>query len=258
MTDFVEKHYSIDAGIGEKMDGCPYSLFDDGHDVKDFIIPPDGYEFVGFVYEPLPNDQIYDGKLVAQFRKLPFSDRASKHIRPIVITAGVIAIITLIILLTISIFKKPKPTKTSYPKNEVNLPIDTLSDADISEAEENDTTAFDQNDIALTEPLKQPQASITEPSEQVQTAANKTDSGFTQEFWDLIHQNEGLMDTYTNLYQRYQGKVSGEEYDYLRLTILKNYKGFKNWHKKMTKIPKDELESIETIEMLKKKIKEIN
>ena len=37
--DFAEKHYSIDPGEGKKMDGCPYSTFEDGRDVQDFIIP---------------------------------------------------------------------------------------------------------------------------------------------------------------------------------------------------------------------------
>ena len=63
--DFAEKHYSIDPGEGKKMDGCPYSTFEDGRDVQDFIIPPKGYVFSGFRFDPNSSNQIYDGKLIA-------------------------------------------------------------------------------------------------------------------------------------------------------------------------------------------------
>ena len=63
MADFEEKKYSIDAGPGKKMDGCPYSNYEDGHDIKDYIIPPKGYVFTGFIFDPDAKNQIYDGKL---------------------------------------------------------------------------------------------------------------------------------------------------------------------------------------------------
>ena len=65
MTELSEKHYSIDPGKGKKMDGCPYSIYEDGHDVKEFIIPPKGFVFVGFQFDPNARNQIYDGKLTA-------------------------------------------------------------------------------------------------------------------------------------------------------------------------------------------------
>ena len=65
MADFKERRFSIDPGRGKKMDGCPYSIYEDGHDVKDYIIPPKGYIFKGFRFDPDASNQIYDGKLIA-------------------------------------------------------------------------------------------------------------------------------------------------------------------------------------------------
>ena len=59
MTEFTEKRYSIDPGKGKKMPGCPYSIYEDGRDVKDYIIPPKGHVFVGFKYDPDANPAIF-------------------------------------------------------------------------------------------------------------------------------------------------------------------------------------------------------
>ena len=49
MADFnKERRFSIDPGKGKKMDGCPYSVYEDGQDVKEYIIPPKGYKFKGW------------------------------------------------------------------------------------------------------------------------------------------------------------------------------------------------------------------
>lgn len=65
-----ERFYFVDPGIGEKGDFCPYSAFEDGHDVKGYIIPPKGYELSGFKLEPYDSpDHFYEGKIVAQFVK---------------------------------------------------------------------------------------------------------------------------------------------------------------------------------------------
>ena len=80
MADFEEKRYSIDPGKGKKMDGCPYSNFEDGHDVQEYIIPPKGYVFSGFRFDPDASNQIYDGKLYAIYTKEPFNIRLKSNL----------------------------------------------------------------------------------------------------------------------------------------------------------------------------------
>lgn len=246
MTEFVERHYCIDAGVGEKMNGCPYSLYEDGHDVQDYIIPPDGYEFIGFKLEPLSNTQIYDGKLVAQYKKLPFKERASDFLRGLLVALGVLAVIGIIVGLTISIFKPKKPQQTRIETPVV--PVDTLTPADTLSVEEFE--ASEETQIAESEevnPIEEtPQAIVT-----------NTELQFQQEFWTLIHKRAIQMDDYDGLYKQYKGQVSGEEFDYLRFTILKDYPSYKEWSTKLRKIPSTEIESIETLEALKNKLKEI-
>ena len=70
---------------------------------------------------------------------------------------------------------------------------------------------------------------------------------FKQEFWALIHQRVPSMDAYTDLFNEYKTKVSGEEFDYLRYTILKDYVTFKDWYDKLKAIPDKQLASISSI-----------
>lgn len=256
MTEFVEKHYCIDAGMGEKMSGCPYSLFEDGHDVQEYIIPPDGYEFTGFKVEPLPNTQIYNGKLVAQYKKLPFKERASGLLRGFLVTLGILAVIGIIVGLSISVFKPKKPQQTRIETPVV--PIGTLTPAETLPVEEFEASEKTQ----IAEPqIAEPQ--IAEPEEVIpveetpQTVETDVNLQFKQEFWALIHQRAIQMDDYDGLYKQYKGQVSGEEFDYLRYTILKDSPSYKEWYTNFRKIPKTDLESLETIEALKNKIKEI-
>ena len=65
------------------------------------------------------------------------------------------------------------------------------------------------------------------------------------------------MDPYHDLYVNYKGKVEGEEFDYLRLTILKDYASFKEWYVKLRKIPAEERRSIQSINALVLKLNEI-
>ena len=114
MAEYSEKHFSIDPGEGGKMDGCPYSLYEDGHDVQDYIIPPKGYKFTGFKCVMLPENRIYDGKLVAQYEKVPFSNRIQSNLRYIII--GVVALI--IIGIIIALVSKPSDNKPKTPKKQ--------------------------------------------------------------------------------------------------------------------------------------------
>ena len=249
MAEYSEKHFSIDAGEGEKMDGCPYSLYEDGHDVQDYIIPPKGYKFTGFKCVMLPENRIYDGKLVAQYEKEPFSNRIQSNLRYIII--GVVALI--IIGIIIALVSKPSDNKPKTPKKEkveeVAKPAETTEKQENTEAENTNTDGVSET---VAEAENTPEAApATEP------VASTPDEMFKQEFWGLIHQGMLQMDPYTDLYNKYKSEgVSGEEFEYLRLTILKDWPTFKDWYGKLRKISKSDLESLNTVNDLITKLNE--
>ena len=263
----MEKHYSIDPGKGEKMDGCPYSIYEDGHDVKDYIIPPKGYYFVGFKFEPLVNNQIYDGKLVAQYEKSSLQERLTTNLWKILIPIIIVAVIGLVVLLAVSIFRNPKSAtpKPKQPQTEtIATPTDTLT-----VVTEHDTTSVNkmievvEEDadviINLTDSLQQPVLGQEVTEEKDNTIPTEADPNvqFKNAFWTLIHERTIMMDPYDALFKEYKNKVEGEEYDYLRLVILKDYPSFKEWYVKLHKIPVSELETIKTVNDLKSKLNTI-
>lgn len=81
---------------------------------------------------------------------------------------------------------------------------------------------------------------------------DSTTFAFNASFWRLIHQGTIMMDPYEQLYRKYKQKVVGEEYDYLQCTILKDYSSYREWSGKLKQISIKELESINTIEELKR------
>ena len=255
MTNFVEKHYSVDAGDGEKLDGCPYSLFEDGHDVQDYILPPRGYVFSKFTLEPLPDNQVYDGKLIAQYEKEPLKERITPvlHVISWILIAGVI--IGIITFLTISVFNPKKPKNTGA-KPELEIAVNDLDTV----SSENSGSDIQEDTIVIVEQIidNQEVTETSEPEVEHQQAVTDDNQLFRQEFWALIHQRELAMDAYDGLYKRYKGKVNGEEFDYLRFIILKDYLTYKDWSAKLREIPSAEIDSIETIETLKAKLKTIN
>ena len=255
MTNIVEKHYSIDAGEGEKLDGCPYSLFEDGHDVQDYIIPPQGYVFSKFIFEPLPDDQIYDGKLTALYEKESLKERMMPAL--IVMTKIIIicAIIGVIIMLTISVFKPKKPQyyNTNPTPEIIVIDTDTLA-AENNAMEPKDTAVF-------VEQITENQKVIKEkkPIVETQKPVVKDDNqAFRQAFWAMIHQRKLAMNDYDQLYKQYKGKVAGEEYDYLRFTILRDSQSYMKWSRKFRSISSSEIAVIETVDALKSKLNEIN
>lgn len=244
MESFSEKHYSIDAGIGEKMDGCPYSLYEDGHDVKEYIVPPKGYVFSGFSLERLPDNRIYDGKLVARYEKEPLKVRLTSVLRVLVWILIISAVIGLITVLTIGIFK-PRQPQSHQPQHNTEIPVmltDTLLDDTAASVEQPTPEAIENHE---------PEVEVQQPT------ITDDDVLFEREFWALIHQRAIQMDDYDGLYKKYKGKVSGDVYDYLRYTILKDASSFIEWSRKLRKIAKDEIETIESVNTLKSKIKEI-
>lgn len=252
MTDYSEKHLCIDAGIGEKMDGCPYSFYEDGHDVEDYIIPPKGYAFIGFQYIPTPDNQIYDGKLIAQYERIPLKDRMKDALRASIWILVSLAVIGLIVLLAVSVFKPQKSSNQTPSKPQMEQPslsyLDTLT--------ENDTLLKVKDSVAVEQHIEiQEENSIQSivPEQSIQNDSLI----FKQAFWTLIHERTIQMDPYDSLYKENKGKVSGEEFDYLRFTILKDSPSFKEWYTKLRQIPIEELIALESISELKSKLNEI-
>ena len=236
MDKYSEKHFCIDAGDGEKMDGCPYSLYEDGHDVQDYIIPPKGFKFTGFKCVMLPENRIYDGKLIAQYEKEPLSNRIQSNLKYIILGAAALVIIIVLIALV----AKPSGSKEKANKKQDVVEVaETSETVEIQEATENETVNSDSFNVIENTPEVAP---IEEP------VAQTPDEMFKQEFWGLIHQGMLQMDPYTDLYNKYKSEgVSGEEFEYLRLTILKDWPTFKEWYGKLKKIPTSDLENIDNI-----------
>lgn len=262
MADFEEKRYSIDPGKGKKMDGCPYSNFEDGHDVQEYIIPPKGYVFSGFRFDPDASNQIYDGKLYAIYTKEPFNIRLKSNLWKLMLALIVAAVIGLIILLVFSVFKKSSTTNepAKEPKTEIKAKPadkkkkkDKKTDQSLIEKKEDKAKATSSNETENTQTVQETPA-VTTPEEKPQNEANDPNVYFKQEFWALIHQRVASMDDYHNLYVNYKDKVSGEEFEYLRTVILENYAGFKKWYDKLKTIPDKQLNSIYSITELSRYI----
>lgn len=299
MADFEEKKYSIDPGPGKKMDGCPYSNYEDGHDIQEYIIPPKGYVFSGFRFDPDAKNQIYDGKLYAQYTKEPFKNRLKSNLWKVMLAVIIVAVIALIVLLASGIFKEPKTQNntSNKPKTEVTTnPSKELKKTDNSlskttkrnklsrkerkekerkerkerkEKEKQEKLAKKEAEKAKKaskkdnketaeniqqEPVAKPQEQVEQPQEPAKPAVIDPNEQFKQEFWDLVQQRNPSMDAYTDLYNKYKGNVKGEEFDYLRFTILKDYVTFKAWYDNLRSIPVTQLQSIESIDALKNKI----
>ncbi len=244
------------------MDGCPYSIYEDGRDVKEYIIPPKGYVFVGFKFDPEASNQIYNGKLIAEYSKEPFNDKLKANLWKFILAFVIVAVIAFIIILAAGVFKDPNP-KPNRPAKEPATVVETKDSEKENDniAEQNTTEAIDAADVI------EPQATetipeVTEVQEEQQEVAPQPDANdpntqFKQTFWSLIHQRTIMMDPYDALFKEYKNKVEGEEYDYLRFTILKDYPSFKEWYVKLHKVPVSELENINTIDDLKNKLNEI-
>ena len=260
MTDFKERRFSIDPGKGKKMDGCPYSIYEDGRDVKEYIIPPKGYVFVGFKFDPEASNQIYNGKLIAEYSKEPFNDKIKANLWKFSLAFAIVAVIAVIVILAAGVFKDPNPKPNRTTKEPT-----TVAEAKDSEkvkenvAEQNATTTIDTPIVETQATETTPETTEIEEGQQeitTQAASNDPNMQFKQAFWTLIHQRTIMMDPYDALFKEYKNKVEGEEYDYLRFTILKDYSTFKAWYLKLHKVPVAELESINTIDDLKSKLNE--
>ena len=269
--------------MGKKMDGCPYSNYEDGHDVQEYIIPPKGYVFTGFRFDPDAKNQVYDGKLIATYSKEPFKIRLKSNMWKFLLAAIIVVVIGLIVLLTTNVFREPKSTNNTpkEPKTEATSQPSKLERTDNSlskttkrnkksrkerkKDKKNDKNKLDTNTSKQDnseivqpkqEPANQPQEPVTQPQEPAKPAVTDPNVQFKEEFWSLVHQRTFTMDSYHDLYTNYKGKVEGDEFNYLRYTILKDYVSYKAWYDNLKKIPESQLQSINTIDELKKRIKE--
>ena len=261
MADFNKERFSIDPGKGKKMDGCPYSIYEDGRDVKDYIIPPKGYKFKGFRFDPDASNQIYDGRLIAEYEKEPFNDILKSNLWKFILALVIIAVITVVVILAVNVFNKPKTDKPTKKPETTTLVKDTVKEKDkVQPAEKNapapakDTVKPNDKDNAAILDLNAKKDTV---KEEPQPAADDPNVQFKQAFWNLIHQRTIMMDPYDLLYKDNKNKVEGEEYEYLRFTILENFTSFKAWSGKLHKVPVSELESINSISDLKKKLNAI-
>lgn len=283
MANLDQEHfYYVDAGIGEKSPGCPYTHYQDGRDVKSFIIPPKGYELTGFKLVPWEADKFYDGKIVAQFEKIPFAASYKKDPKKYLLTFFSFASVLVVLVFFFTNGRsKLAPQHVTNPKNDIaTLLEDTLIFE--QDAEGSATADSFSTEKALAEVTKEkvhqkvvpPIENSVEPDSKVNRNDQKpntesktkqestpstltTKDQFHQELWELIHHKESNMRTYKKLYNKYKkSHLKNKEYFYLYLTILENTSGFEEWKANLVKIPNDKLKSINTIDALKQKLEE--
>lgn len=253
MAQYQDKFYYVDPGIGSKKDGCPYSFFQDGQDVVDFIIPPEGYVFKAFRYEKYDGDEFYEGKIVAEYKVSEIKkDPLLKPYMWVLLGIAAIACMLFAAYCTKRVIKKVKKRKARMTI------IDLTTDTAKIDTTTTDTTSFMIDSSSIVEPEQQP--TVVEVKQDQPKPVEKAEvSGdalvqFQNEFWDMVHRTDATMDDFHNLFVKYRKKVKCEEYEYLRLVILQNYATFKKWNKELLQIPPDELQSINDITTLKEKI----
>ena len=294
MSSFEEKRFYIDPGKGAKRHNCPsYSCYEDGRDVKNEIISPRGYDLIGFRFDPHCSDKFYDGKIIAEYEKQPFITRFKHNFwKYLLVLLGLICVF--VVLSELGVFNKDKPTPktTQYISNRIDTVAESDSTSNISSNStqpdsipaKTDTLSSEaiisaENDISTSNTTEAPKVTVKEEpvvakeetAEKKEEIVEKEESikkedklvesaetlQFKKEFWALIHRKAKQMDNYDKLYLDHKGKVKGKEYDYLRTTILKNSTSFKDWVSKLTKIPDTEIQTIEDINTLTQKLKEI-
>lgn len=248
--DFKERRFSIDPGKGKKMDGCPYSVFEDGRDVKDYIIPPKGYIFKGFRFDPDASNQIYDGKLIAEYEKESFNDLLKSNLWKVLLPVLIIVVIGGVVLLALSVFKDPKPKPTTKEPTPTKVVADTTTARTDSIATVKPEEKVAEADTAVKT------VEETQPQDEPQPVADDPNVKFKNDFWELVHQRTIQMDPYDALYKDNKDKASGEEFDYLRFNILKNSAAFKEWTKNLRRVPTSDLQKVESVNDLVKKLDE--
>lgn len=274
MADNNKKHfYFVDPGIGEKGEFCPYSSFEDGHDVKMYITPPEGYELSGFKFEPYDSpDDFYEGKVVAQFVKQKnFTQSVGPNFWKNII--AFVAVIGIIVGIIIFFFNRNNKRESviEYPTIEVVSTVDDSKAIITEEAEAQETAAEPEvvveqkavkeesvkEEVVKEEKVQTPAKEVVE-TEETPLPNDEMTAQFKEEFWTLIHQQENRMPTYGKLFRTYKEKVKGEEYRYLGWTILRSNKDFAVWSNILLSVPSDRISTVNNIDQLTKLLEEYN
>lgn len=264
--------YLVDPGIGEKSDICPYSGFEDGRDVKAYIIPPDGYELSGFKFEPYDSpDHFYEGKVVAQFvKEKSFMEIARPHLwKYITALVAVIGIIVGLILFFGNrknhevVYVEAESASTEVPATVDNsikaIPTETVNTENVTEEAEAQEAVAEQEAVAQQEVVKEePVKEEVIKEENVQTdeqqfsqeEQEELNAQFKEEFWALIHNQEKNMALYGRLFRAYKDKVECAEFKYMVNFILRNTSDFRAWNENLLSIPSDEIKNVTTIDQL--------
>ena len=137
MKTMENKQYRVDAGEGELLPNCPYSCFEDGHDVKEFITPPLGFNLAGFKLKPEPESSGYDGCLVAQYEPKSISPKLKTNL---IVAACALLLVAAGIML-FSLFRNNHQTPAA-PQSEPVVIDATSSYFSIKE----DTAAIDETE----------------------------------------------------------------------------------------------------------------
>lgn len=271
-----DRFYLVDPGIGEKSEICPYSVFEDGRDVKAYIIPPDGYELSGFKFEPYDSpDHFYEGKVVAQFvKEKSFMEIARPHLwKYITALVAVIGIIVGLILFFGNrnknhevVYVEAESASTEAPSTIGNsikaIPTETVNTENVTEEAEvqeavAEQEAVAQQEVVKEEPLKE--EVVKEKKEQTdeqqlpdeqQLSQEEMNAQFKEEFWALIHKQEKNMALYGRLFRAYKDKVECAEFKYMVKFILRNTSDFRAWNENLLSIPSDEIKNVSTIDQL--------
>ena len=296
MKTMENKQYRVDAGEGELLPNCPYSCFEDGHDVKEFITPPLGFNLAGFKLKPEPESSGYDGCLVAQYEPKSISPKLKTNL---IVAACALLLVAAGIML-FSLFRNNHQTPAA-PQSEPVVIDATSSYFSIKE----DTAAIDETETVeavaevvepaaekavaesaptetvqdkqlaeVVEVIETPVVQETKPAQEVkpiqevkpvqevkkepvaQTTVDAKEQ-FRKEFWVLIHRQEKNMRTYYDLYNQYKNKnLRSKEFFYLYLTILENTSGFNAWKAKLVQVPSEEIKSIQNVNALEQKLNE--
>lgn len=269
MADNNKKHfYYVDPGIGEKGEFCPYSSFEDGHDVKMYITPPEGYELSGFKFEPYDSpDDFYEGKVVAQFVKQEdFTEIVGPNFGKYIIAfVALIGIVVSIILFFFNLNNK-RESVIEYPVIEVVSMVDDSIKAIVSEEAKGQEAVAEQKAV-IDEPAKEEivkEEKVQTPAKEVvkteKTSLPTTEmtAQFKEEFWTLIHQQVNEMPVYGKLFRTYKEKAEGEEYRYLGWTILRSTKDFAVWSNLLLCVPPERISTVNSIDQLTKLLEEYN
>ena len=139
MKSFETKQFRVDAGLGKIHPNCPYSCYEDGHDVKDFVTPPKGYILTGFKLEPEPDFGSYDGRLVAQYGPKPKNPKTKMYW--IGGVAGFLVLVAAILLIGVSKSNKPAPTEPEPIVMDATSNYLKILDTTTNESEETEANA---------------------------------------------------------------------------------------------------------------------